>query len=367
MKKRILVIIKAAVGGGAEKLVLDQMKYYDKDLFDLHVVALMKGHMEKEFIYTSACYTCFYSKTNLSIRTLKKILKYIHTHKIDLIHTHLYVPDIYGFLLKMAIPRIKLITTKHNTNDFRKKIYWGLLDNLLSWPACRIIAVSQSVKDFISKYEFIPQHRITMIYHGVDINQFKKKTNLIKLKQELNIKDDDFVIGIVGRMIKQKGHKYLLEAIAKLKDEISTIKLLIIGTGNLETSLKYYSKKLGIEKNVVFLGFRMDMTPLYSLMNILCLPSIFEGLGLVLVEAMLCQTITIGAEIHGITEVIQDGINGYLFPPKNSTALANIILKIYNSNFDKKIYEQAKKSTQRFDYKKNLIKIEKEYLRVLKI
>jgi glycosyltransferase involved in cell wall biosynthesis len=362
MKKNILILVTAAIGGGVERLILDQMKYFDKCKFDLHVATLRKGYLENEFSNTPSHYVCLESKRRISLKTLTKLLCYIKKHKIDLVHTHLYLPDIHGFLIKISIPRIKLITTKHNTNEFRKKLYWGLLDKLLAWPANQVIAVSHSVKDFISKYEFISPKRIKVIYHGVDFSKFKRKTNLVRLRKQLEIKHKDFVIGIVGRITKQKGHIYLLESVAQLKKKIPCIRLLIIGVGELKNQMEQYANNLGIAENVDFLGFRNDLSELYSLMDVLCLPSIFEGLGLVLVEAMLCNTITVGAKIHGIEEIIEDGVNGFLVPPKDSNTLTKILYRIYQSDFDKKLISRAKLTAQRFNFKKNLKKIEEVYL-----
>jgi len=365
MKKRILVLITTEAAGGAERIILAQMKYFNKNKFELHVVTLEKGYLESAFSNNHAHYFCLDSKREISLTAIKKLLWYVRKYKIDLVHTHLYRPDIYGFIIKLMIPRIKLITTKHNTNNFRKKIYWGLLDKILSIPASQIIAVSQSVKKFISKYEFIPLERIKVIYHGVDISKFKRKINLTRLSKQLGIKNKDFVIGIVGRISEQKGHKYLFEAVAQLKNKIPCIRLLVIGVGELKEEMEQYTRDLCITDSVTFLGFRSDLAELYSLMDVLCLPSIFEGLGLVLIEAMLCNTITVGAKIHGIEEIISDGVNGFLFPPRDSNVLAKIIYRIYQSNFDKKLISRAKLTALQFDFKKNLKNIEKLYLDTL--
>jgi glycosyltransferase involved in cell wall biosynthesis len=364
MKKNVLTLFTTAIGGGVERLILDQMKHFDHTKFNIYVVTLRTGYLDTEFNKTGATYCCLNSKRRISYATFKKLINYIKKNHIDIIHTHLYLPDIYGFLAKIAVPGIKLITTKHNTNDFRKKLYWGFLDYILALPASRIIAVSGSVKQFISHHEFIPSSRIMVIYHGVDVSRFKAKRNLKKLRTELSLQRKNFVIGIVGRITKQKGHKYLLEAAHSLREKIPDMHILIIGSGELENMFRQYCHDLEIEGIVTFLGYRSDMANLYSLMDVLCLPSIFEGLGLVLVEAMLCNTLTIGAEVDGIKEIIVDGHNGFLFPPRDSNALAELLYKIYKVGYKKEIIARARRTALRFDYRKNLREIENEYLRV---
>lgn len=365
MKKNILVLATTAIGGGAERLILHQMKYFDRSKFDLHVITLRKGYLENEFGSTRAHYVCLGSKKRISFKTMKKLLQYMKKHKIEIIHTHLYLPDIYGFLVKAAIPSAKLFTTKHNTNEFRKKIYWGLLDRILSLPATQILAVSQSVKSFIAKYEFIPCRKISVVYHGVDISQFVAVKNSQRIRKELKIQNKEFVIGIVGRITKQKGHQYLLKAVAQLRKKIPHVRLLIIGVGEMKDKMEQLTHNLHIAENVSFLGFRSDLSELYSVMDVLCLPSIFEGLGMVLIEAMLCNTITVGAKIHGIEEVIEHEVNGFLFPPRDSDTLARVLDKIYRSDFDKQMISRARLTALRFDFKKNLKEIEQRYLNAL--
>lgn len=362
MKVNVLIIVTEAIGGGVERLIYDQMHYYNKERFNLHVITLREGYLEKEFSSTPAKYGCLHARKRICFRAITKLIHYIEKNNIDIVHTHLYLPDIYGFILKALVPHIKLFTTKHNTNQFRKNPFWGLLDNLLSMPAACIIAVSQSVKQFISKYEHISPQRIKVIYHGVDVNRFRPAADNARTRRSIGLKPNDFVVGIVGRITEQKGHKYLFDAIAELRKKISNIRLLVVGVGELEQELGEYSSKLGLQKSIMFLGYRKDTPRLYSAMDVLCLPSVYEGLGLVLVEAMLCNTITVATNVDGITEIIKDGINGFLVPPADSKALAKILIKIFKHEYKTEMLAEGRKTAMCFDYRNNLKKIESEYL-----
>lgn len=361
MKINILILVTEAIGGGVERLIYDQMRFYKTEKFNLHVITLRKGYLDTEFSKTSARYTCLEVKHRFSYKAFQQLKNYINNYDINIVHTHLYLPDFYGFLLKIAVPRIKLFTTKHNTNQFRKKLFWGLLDNVLSLPATCIIAVSKSVKNFISKYEHIHPSRIKVIYHGVDISRFTKTMRPDSLRSQMGIRKNDFVIGIVGRITEQKGHEYLFKAVSILKNSIPDIVVLVIGTGDLQPRLMNMCRDLNIMKHVKFLGHRKDIPELYKIMNVLCLPSIYEGLGLVLVEAMLSGTIVIGADVDGIKEIIEDNINGFLIPPRDSQSLSNILYLIFTLQYDRKLQLRAKEIIKKFDYRKNLKNIELEY------
>jgi glycosyltransferase involved in cell wall biosynthesis len=362
-QKRVMILVTEAIGGGVERLIYDQMNFYNKEYIDLYVVTIREGYLDDKFSRNPARFTCLGAQGTLKYRTYKKLINYVKKNKIDIIHTHLYLPDIYGFLIKISVPGIKFITTKHNTNAFRKKFFWGFLDKILSLPANHIIAVSESVKTFISRFEYIPSRKINVIYHGINIDRFSKSTDIQTTRSKLNINKRDFVIGIAGRITEQKGHRYLLEAMSMLNSKYKNVKLLIIGVGELLGEMKRIAYELGIAENVIFMGFREDLAELYSIMDVFCLPSVYEGLGLVLVEAMFCGTIVIGSSIHGITEIINDGINGFLVPPADSNALANTLIRVYKNDFDRKeMIGHGKKTALRFDFRKNLKKIEDLYL-----
>lgn len=367
MKANILVLLPASSGGGAERLVLDQMKHHNNPNIVLHVVTLQQGILEECYQKVNKVrYLCLKAKEKISLFLFLKISKYCKRNNIKLIHTHLIHADMYGFLIKILMPRMKLITTKHNTNRFRKKIFWGLLNKIMSLQENQILAVSNAVKSFISKYEFIPPSKMKVMYPGIDISRFRAKTNLSKLRTQLKIKKDDFIIGIVGRLTKQKGHKCLFQSINLLKQKGLQMQLLVIGTGEMRKELELYAKKLHISNNVIFLGFQNDLANLYTLMDVLCLPSEFEGLGLVILEAMICDTLVIGAKVDGIEELINDGVTGFLVPAKNNVALANVLLKVCNNDYDRDIISRAKKNvSDNFDFTKNIKDINKLYLETI--
>jgi len=366
MKINVLILITSSYGGGAEKLVLEQITQKSNSI-NYFIATLRKGNIESEFKKYHQ-YICMDTKFKLSIKTILLLNKYIRKHKIKILHTHLLEADVCGFLIKLLNPKLKLISTRHSSNDpLRKKAFMKLTSNLLSINFNKIIAVSKDVQKFLITQEKIPQNKIKTIYHGTDPRQFKKQKNKQTLK-ELNLSENNFIIGIVGRLSKEKGHKYLLKAISTLNKKIRNIKLLIVGEGKLLSELKKYARKQGIKQNVLFLGFRKDMPNLYSIMDVFCLPSLFEGLPIVLTEAMSSESIVVCSDIPNNKEIIQNGKDGILFQVKNDKQLAKILYEIYKnpqkyesvkSNAINKVYEL-------FDYKKNLRKIEEVYVECLK-
>lgn len=365
-KLDILILIPSSYGGGAERLVLDQMKNSKQDNINYHVLSLRKGDIEEDFSKFSF-YKTLNSRYRLSLKTIASLNSFVRKNNIKIIHCHLLEAASYGFLIKMINPRIKLICTRHVSNDpLRKKLILRLFIKIISLNNNLIIAVSKDVKKFTVKNEWIKPSKIEVIYNGVDTKRFQR-VDTKKIKEELNISNNDFLIGVVGRLIEQKGHIYLLEAIKNLKKKIPNIRLLVAGEGNLEKELKALCNKMSIIDNVSFLGFRKDLPEIYSALDVFCLPSLFEGFGLVIVEAMLCKTPVIATELDCIKEIATNEQEAILVQPKNPKDLEDALFRVYRKNYNLKMVENAYiKSKQLFDYQRNLEALEDKYEEMMK-
>jgi len=162
-------------------------------------------------------------------------------------------------------------------------------------------------------------------------------------KSEFGIPEDTVVIGTVGRLAEAKGQRYLLEALAVLKDKFPRIRLLIAGDGPLRKELEDYAETLGIKQNVFFLGMRRDIPELLSVMDIFVLPSLWEGLPNALLEAMAGSRSIIVADIPSFREIIDSKDVGILIPPGDSAALAEALrLLLEDSNIREAMGRNAK-------------------------
>ncbi|MBW3018939.1 glycosyltransferase, partial [Candidatus Woesearchaeota archaeon] len=293
---RVLTIISSSYGGGAERMVLDQLKYSKGTA--LQVASLRKGNIEQNFRKYSN-YTSINSKSRFSLKTLLSLNRLARKHKAQVLHTHLLEADIYGVLLKILNPKLKLISTRPSSNDpFRKNLLIRAGSYLMSLFMDRTIAVSEDVKKFLTKYEWVNPSKIVVVHPGIDTKRFTKQKGI---RQKLGLSKKDFVIGIVGRLSPEKGHDLLIKAISGLK---KPCRLVVLGEGKLKPSLHALAKKLNVRAD--FLGFREDMPAIYSSLDVLCLPSYFEGLPLVLAEAMSSECIFICSDIPNNREVAQN-------------------------------------------------------------
>jgi glycosyltransferase involved in cell wall biosynthesis len=182
----------------------------------------------------------------------------------------------------------------------------------------------------------------SLIPPGVDVNRFRKRADTAHVRRKLAQQGIDFSIPLVfalGKFIERKGFDYLIEAIAMLQ-ESQPVQLMIGGRGPLKEALQQQVSKLGIVDQVVFLDYIPDdeLPAYYTVADVCVSPSIIdlqgdtEGLGMVLLEALACETPCVASRVGGIVDIVQDGINGFLVEPKNSAELADKIQWLISSD-----------------------------------
>jgi len=170
----------------------------------------------------------------------------------------------------------------------------------------------------------VPEKNIKVIYNSVDLTKFQPhSTKLESLHKE-------FKVGFVGRLNEEKGVKYLILAIAKLKAVIPQIKLIIVGEGDQKPSLQMLIKDKGIQDKVTFVGFQKDVPKWLVNFDCLVLPAVRrETFGMVVAEALACEKPVIVTNVGGLQEVV--GANGYIVEPHHSTGIADSLMEIYKN------------------------------------
>ncbi|MBT6048620.1 MAG: glycosyltransferase, partial [Candidatus Scalindua sp.] len=151
-----------------------------------------------------------------------------------------------------------------------------------------------------------------------------------RFREEMGFSNSVPVIGAIGRLVWQKGFEYFIEAIPGLLKEFKEARLLIVGEGELEEELKLKSKRLGLEDKLTFTGFRSDIKEILTSIDIFILPSLLEGLPMILLEAMAMEKPIVATDIDGIREVLADGEAGLLVPPRDTEALSEAIVDLLN-------------------------------------
>ncbi len=295
--------------------------------------------------------------------------------KPKLIHAHFGVEGVYALNLAKEL-NIPLITTFHGfdatiTNKsllLSKKPAWinyFLFKKQLAKEGDLFICVSEFIRKKVIEMGF-PENKTITHYIGIDINSIQPK--MIK-------KSKYKIILHVARLTEKKGTKYLIDAFATVYKYFKNVKLVIIGTGELEDALRKQVIKLGLNDKILFLGAQPHENVIEWMQksDIFCLPSITansgdtEGLGMVFLEAGLCKLPVVATDSGGIPEVVLDSKTGYLVPERDSDKLAEkLLLLLKDENIRKKMGENAKATIkERFDINKQTEKLEEIYKEIL--
>jgi len=253
-----------------------------------------------------------------AVRLFSAVKKY----NIDIIHSNSRTTQVLGCLLARFTGCV-YISTCHGffKKRFSRRAFpcWGR----------KVIAISESVKEHLMKDFGVKEKDIQVVHNGIDVEKFKSQNTKLKtqIKKNLGLGDGP-VVGIVARLSDVKGHKYLIEAMGDILEKIPQTQLLIVGEGKMEKELVTLVERLGMEKNVFFLPSVSDAKDALSIMDLFVMPSLKEGLGLSLMEAMACGLPVVASDVGGIKSLIQDGHNGLLIRPADSKGLSFAILEL---------------------------------------
>jgi glycosyltransferase involved in cell wall biosynthesis len=328
MRINVLHIIWSLEKGGAERFLVSLVKHFDQTRFNSIVCCLnWKGEWAKELEDNGIKVIALNKKGKFDISVIFKLISVIKQYDISIVNTHLWAADTLGRLAAI-IASVPVIISNVQNVDIWKQPWHRFIDKLLSYKTIKFIAVSQAVKQFLIGTESIPEDKIEVIYNGIDISM-DHRPSTIDLKQQFGIRVDDIVLTVVGRLVEQKGHKYLFEALSMLNGKYS-LKLLVVGEGPLRNSLQSMVNSLQLNDKIKFLGQRNDIAQILEISDCLVLSSLYEGLPVCVLEAMAAGKPVIATKVGGIPELVKDGKTGFIVEPKNSEVLLQAIDKLTN-------------------------------------
>lgn len=275
------------------------------------------------------------------LRAFIKLFFVIRNGKYHIIHTHTSKAGVLGRWAAWFCRTPVIIHTPHGhvfygyCGKFVTQIF-KIMERVTALTTDRIITLTDREKQEHINFKIAPPEKFITIHSGVETKRFFEVAvaDTRRLKMEFNIPDDFLIIGTVGRLIGVKGHKYFIQAAYEILKRIQNymgIKFIIVGDGPLMTYLKREANLLGISGSVIFTGWRADVPAVMSAFDISVLPSLNEGMGKVLVEAMLLKKPIIASNVGGIPDLIRNGENGILIPPASPDKLAEAIIDLIKS------------------------------------
>jgi glycosyltransferase involved in cell wall biosynthesis len=264
--------------------------------------------------------------------SILKLARFLKKEKVDLINAHGYRDHFVSAVAARMAGIPALVRTKHNHIPLKSGVFSRFIYGRLT---SRVVAISEEIRNVLIKSGLQPEH-VTTIYSAVNLNHFSSKPRNQALIKEFNLPPDCLIIGTVARLSERKGIHFLLEAVKILVQNNKRFGCLIVGGGGSKSHkkidiLKAQAESLGISQQVVFAGRRDDIPEILSLMDIFVLPSLAEGLGRSLLEAMAAGKAVIASNIGGIPEAVEDGETGILVPPEDGGALAQALASLLDN------------------------------------
>ncbi|MGI6549670.1 MAG: glycosyltransferase [Syntrophomonadales bacterium] len=366
MKKlRVLQVIGGGEIGGAERHLLTLMRLMDREKFTPELLCLCQGPFagvcRKEGITTHE----IVMRHKLDLATVAPIRRLIREQEIDLVHTHGVRANLVARMAGRA-EKVPVVTTFHSVLRYdystsAEAAVARILTRLTNNRTDRFIAISGAIKEDLAAMGVTPD-RIEIIYNGLDVSLLTPGESPDNVKKSLGITPGQRVVAMVGRLHAVKGHIYLLQAAQRIVTQHHDVVFLLVGEGPERPIIENTMRELGLEGRVIMTGFYPNISELYPVMDLLCLPSLMEGMGLVLLEAMHFGVPVVATQVGGIPEVIIDGESGLLVDPGNSRALAMAITWLLDDpGLQQQLITGGRRRAQEFTVEKMVRHTERVY------
>jgi glycosyltransferase involved in cell wall biosynthesis len=327
MLKRVLYLHGISEIGGAEKELLRLLERIDRSRFDPAVVCPsdgpLIGEVERLDVPVYPMRLPAWRKVRelpaipRAVRALARLLKELH---VDLVHVNDYWWGPIGDLASKASGIPCVVHIRQEIEPRRVKQY------RLEKPR-KLIAMSGSIRN-VAVNAGVGPDRVEVLYSGIDPPRTAGEVDRRRIREKHRLSEKQPVIGTVANLFPRKGYEYLIEATARIAGKIPDLHCLIVGEGDRRygEALMELTRERSLEERVTFAGFQEEVSAYLAAMDLFVLPSVMEGFGIVLLEAMAAGRAVVATAVGGIPEVIEDRVTGFLVPPRDPAALAEKIL-----------------------------------------
>jgi glycosyltransferase involved in cell wall biosynthesis len=259
----------------------------------------------------------------VDLTAIRRISHLTIARRINLVHSHGYKADVYSFLAS-RFSSTPIVATAHNwTGKSEGPSIYNKLDRLVLRWFCRVAAVSDGVARKLLD-SGVRSHKIVRIPNGVDLAGFEASTPMDREVRSGSVA----VVGVVGRLVKEKGCDSFLRAAADVLPHFPGTKFLFIGDGPERNSLELLARDLSIQEKVIFLGHSSDMPRIYASLDFCVLPSLLEGMPMTILEAMAAGKPIIATRVGEIPNMLDTDVNGLLVAPGSVAELSAAMIRL---------------------------------------
>lgn len=367
MPKRILLLIKGLGRGGAEQIIASAAPHLDRTRFDYEVAYLLpwKDALVKDLEDADVPARCLEGPRGVA--WVGRLRRMVADERFDLVHAHSPVAAAAARLaLGTGAPPI--VYTEHNVWErYHRATYWT---NMLTFSRNRhVFAVSDHVRDSIRYPRGLGHLRLPpleTLYHGIDQDSIARWADRDGVREELHIAPDDLVVGTVANFKSHKRLDQLLRTFALVRRGLPDVRFVLVGQGPLEGRLRHLAHALGLDDRVVFTGFREDAPRVCSTFDVFAVSSEHEGLSIALIEALALGKPAVVTDVGGLSEVIEDGRQGYIVPVGHASALAyRIVQLLQDHELRSRMGAEGRERARVFDIRNSVRRMEQVYREIL--
>lgn len=366
-KKKIKILHVAQAAGGVDRYIRMLLKYLDKEKFE-NILVCSQDFREKDYKNL----VDFFEQVKMDraigsndLKAIGEVRRLIKRYNPDIVYAHsskagaiarvadiglknrcLYNP--HGWAFNMRCPA-------------KKKAMYTAIEKIAA-PFCdKIICISDAEKQSALDKKICREDKLQVIFNGVDIEAYENGIHGTVKRKDLNIPEDAFVVGMVGRISPQKAPDIFIKMAKHVKDKVSNAHFIIVGNGDQEAEIKKYAKDNDFLDSLHITGWVDNPMSYVELFDVACLLSRWEGFGLVLPEYMMARKPIVASRVDAIPNIICDGENGLLVEMDDAVGASTAVLKLYlNNNLKSKLIDEGLKTVyKKFDVQRMTRETEK--------
>jgi len=326
-RPRLLQLLATGGTGGAQESYTGLLLRLDRSRYEVRALSLSRGSAVQRLGRLGVAVDVIDDTDDEA--AVREVAAYLRRHEIDLVHAHMYRAEVIGTRAAAAAGTPVVISTVHSSRVRSPEDVATLA--ALTPQMDRLIVPSASIAEKVRREGRAAPFSI--IPNGVDLSRFAVPAQPCSLRDEYGISCDDVLVGVVARLEPEKGHQYLIEAWPAVVAGAPRAWLAIVGDGSACVALRAQAEALPTpsRNRIVFTGRRTDISAVTAELDIAVLPSLREAQGISILEAMARRKPVVASAVGGVPEVLTDGVDGLLVPPRDVPALADALLRLARS------------------------------------
>jgi glycosyltransferase involved in cell wall biosynthesis len=370
-KKKIKILHVAQAAGGVDRYIRMLLKYLDKEKFENILICSQDFRKED---YKGLVDSFEQVKMERAIgagdlEAIKAVRKLIKKYNPDIVYAHSSKAGAIARVADIGLKNCCMYNPHGWAFNMRcsakKKTMYTAIEKIAA-PFCdKIICISDAEKRSAVDKKICRENKLQVIFNGVDIEAYENGIHGVVKRKDLNIPEDAFVVGMVGRISPQKAPDVFVRMAKQVKDKVPNAHFIIVGSGNQETEIRKYAEENGFGDSLHITGWVDNPMSYVELFDVACLLSRWEGFGLALPEYMMAGKPIVATKVDAIPNIIKDGENGILVKVDDAVGASRAVIDIFkDADLKNKLISGGTASLKKFDAKRVSIEHQKLFERM---